>query len=304
MPILLAIVWGAGVGGLGTPLGGAMNLVAIDYIQTLIGREYMFRTWVLRMLPFFIVLIFASIACLLLMKPKGEKLEGTKEYFSTLCRELPPMNRDEKVSLLLFVIAVILSFTRELYATFLPELKPAFVFIICGVIPFFIRKTDRSPMLVWKDAQNQVYWNLIFMFGGGIALGFMMSESGAIQSIASIILQFSLTGEFLMILIIVVFTMLLAEISSNTSAAAISIPIVISLTQGMDRNPIPYIYITIAAFNCAYLLPTSVRAIPVGYGLNPKSMLKKGILLFAASVAVITFLGYLLLKYWPAFSTV
>ena len=32
LPILLAIVWGAGIGGFGSPLGGAANLVAINYV--------------------------------------------------------------------------------------------------------------------------------------------------------------------------------------------------------------------------------------------------------------------------------
>ena len=35
--ILMSIAWGAGIGGLASPLGGAMNLVVVNYIQELTG---------------------------------------------------------------------------------------------------------------------------------------------------------------------------------------------------------------------------------------------------------------------------
>lgn len=44
VPILLAIVWGAGIGGFGSPLGGAANLVAISYLEKLTGSGiYVYR---------------------------------------------------------------------------------------------------------------------------------------------------------------------------------------------------------------------------------------------------------------------
>lgn len=46
VPILLAIVWGAGIGGFGSPLGGAANLVAISYLEKLTGQEFMYIDWV------------------------------------------------------------------------------------------------------------------------------------------------------------------------------------------------------------------------------------------------------------------
>lgn len=59
--------------------------------------------------------------------------------------------------------------------------------------------------------------------------------------------------------------------------AAVAMPIVISIIQGIDKNPIPYIYIASIGVSLSYMLPTSIRAIPVGYGLEPKYMLKKGV---------------------------
>ena len=55
--LLLYIAYGAGLGGLTSPLGGAMNLVTVDYLQQLTGKEYMYASWVVRFLPIMIVLL-------------------------------------------------------------------------------------------------------------------------------------------------------------------------------------------------------------------------------------------------------
>lgn len=56
--------------------------------------------------------------------------------------------------------------------------------------------------------------------------------------------------------------------------------------------------------NLSYMLPTSIRAIPVGYGLEPKYMLKEGWKMSVMVIVLMTLMGYLLLKYWPAFSAI
>ena len=39
-PIMLAISWGVSLGGGGTPIGGAMNQVAISALQDYTGKEF------------------------------------------------------------------------------------------------------------------------------------------------------------------------------------------------------------------------------------------------------------------------
>jgi len=108
----------------------------------------------------------------------------------------------------------------------------------------------------------------------------------------------------LLVLIIVTLTLLLSDVTSNTATAAVAIPIVISIVKGIGENPIPYIYIASIGVNLSYMLPTSIRAIPVGYGLEPKYMLKKGVPVTIVVIILMSVLGYLMLKFWPAFSTV
>ena len=293
--ILAVIAWGAGIGGLGTPLGGAMNLISVDYLEDLLGHEFMYTDWIVRLLPVLALLVIVDIIYFMIIKPKGVALSGTKEYFKQLYRELPKMNRDEAWSLGLFLVATVLSFARELFADYLPALKPAYIFMICGMLTFFIPKKDKKPLLTWKVAEGKIGWSLLFLFAGGLAVGKMISDSGAATSIANVITGFDLDGGFVTILVLVAFTVLLAEIASNTAAAAISLPIVISVVQGLGLNPVPYVFVISAAFNVAYMLPTSIRAIPVGHGLAPSYLFKNGVVMTIVNILLISVAGYLLL---------
>lgn len=302
--ILLTIAYAAGLGGLASPLGGAMNLVTVDYIQQLTGEEYMYSSWVIRFLPIMIVLLLSNILFMLRDVKKNEELGGSKEYFIEQYNKFPKMGFEEKISLLLFVLATVLSFTRQLYQDYLPGLKPAYSFVICAIISFLITNKDGERLMVWKSVQTKIVWEMIYIFAGGLAAGTLIKESGAADSIGSMVSQFNLTGGFITVLVIISVTLLMSDVTSNTATAAVAIPIVISIMQGAGQNPIPYVYIASVGVNLSYMLPTSIRAIPVGYGLQPKYMLKEGWKMSVMVIILMSLLCYAMLTYWPAFSTV
>lgn len=301
--ILCAVAWGSGLGGMATPFSGAMNLVAIGYIEDLIGQEFMYTAWSIRMIPVLVVVTLANTLCILLIKPKNADLKGSREYYKKLCSGLPPMSRDEKTALFMFVFTVIMTFARNAYASVLPALKPAYLFLFMGVLTFIVRKSsDRQPFNNWKDASKEIGWGLLIYVAGGIALGAMLIETGAVDSMAVIIKSMNMDGGFMTVLLLTAFAVILSEISNHSSAAAICLPIAISVCRALELNPMPYIYTLIAAYNTAFMMPTAVRAIPVGLGLNPSYLMKRGALLTVTSVIVIAAAGYFFMLTWPAFS--
>lgn len=302
--LLLTIAYGTGVGGLASPLGGAMNLVTVDYLEQITGEEYMYISWVIRFLPIMIVLVTSNVIMLLMGCKKGDELGGSKEYFKEQYRAFPKISREEAISLALFLIATVLSFARQLYQAYLPGLKPAYVFIICAILSFFITKKDGTRLMTWKSAQKNIVWDLIYVFAGGLALGTLINESGAAQAFVNLVADVGLEDGFVLVLVIITLTVLLSDVTSNTATAAVAMPIVIGIVQGIGANPIPYIYIASIGVNLSYMLPTSIRAIPVGYGLEPKYMLKKGVPITIVVIILMSILSYLMLRFWPAFSTV
>ena len=251
-----------------------------------------------------IVLVVSNIA-MLLMSSKGlEDLGGSKDFFKKQYNAMPEMSKEEKLSLGLFLIATALSFTRQLYQAYLPGLKPAYVFIICAIISFFITKENGERLLSWKSAQKKIVWDLMYVFAGGLALGTLINGSGVSEALGNLVVEAHLSGGIILIFIIVSLTLLLSDITSNTATAAVAMPIVISIVQAMGENPIPYIYVASIGVNLSYMLPTSIRAIPVGYGLKPNYMLRKGIPITIVVIILMSVLSYVLMTYWPAFSTI
>ncbi len=302
--ILLTIAYATGVGGLASPLGGAMNLVTVDYLQKVTGQEYMYTSWVVRFLPIIVILIVSNVAMLMIGVKKNEELGGSKEYFQQQSRSLPKMTKKEIASLVLFLVATVLSFTRQFYQAYLPGLKPAYVFIICAVISFLINREDGTRLMIWKSAQRKIGWELMYVFAGGLALGTLVNESGAAKDIGAAVAATNLTGGFVTVLAIIVLTVLLSDVTSNTATAAVAMPIVIGIVEGIGENPIPYIYIASIGVNLSYMLPTSIRAIPVGYGLEPRYMLRKGVPITIVVMILMSVAGWLLMEFWPAFSTI
>lgn len=301
--ILLVIAYGAGVGGLASPLGGAMNLVVVDYLQQLTGEEFMYVEWVIRFLPIMLILLGSNLLFLTIGIKRGTTIGSSREYFLEQIKAFPKMTKEENWALWLFVVATVLAFTRQFYARVLPGMKPAYVFIICGIISFLVVKTDRSRLMLWENTQAKIGWDMMLIFGGGLAAGTLMNDSGAAQALGSLVADFGLTGGFFTILVIVTATLIMSDITSNTATAAVALPIVISIIQGIGKNPIPYVYIATIGVNLSYMMPTSIRAIPVGYGLQPKYMLKTGWKISVMVILLETILCYFMLLYWPAFST-
>ena len=302
--ILLTIAYATGLGGLASPLGGAMNLVTVDYIQKLTGEEYMYSSWVVRFLPIMLILMFINVLFMIRDVKKTEQLGGSREYFIARYKELEPMSYEENTALVLFVLATVLAFTRQLYQSILPGLKPAYVFIICAIVSFLLTSKNGERILVWKNVQGKIIWGLMYIFAGGLAAGTLINKSGAAEALGECISGLDMKGGFVTVLIILTATLLMSDVTSNTATAAVAMPLVISITQGSGLNPIPYVYVASVGVNLSYMLPTSIRAIPVGYGLSPKYMFKEGWKITLLVIIAMSIVCTLLLKYWQAFSTV
>ncbi|MFI3173381.1 MAG: SLC13 family permease [Eubacteriales bacterium] len=302
--ILMLIAWGAGLGGLATPLGGAMNLVVVDYIEQYTGTEFMYMDWVIKFAPIMLLLIVSNLLFVLFIKPKDVNLEGSKEYFIQKNKELGKITGNERTCLALFAIATVLSFSRSLYSSLLPGLEPAYIFIICGLVSFLIKKPDGNRLMVWKSVQKKIVWELIYIFAGGLALGTLITQSGAADALGSVLSSANIRNQLLLILVIIVLTIVLSDLTSNTATAAVAIPIVLNLTIAMGLDPIPYLLAASVGVNLSYCMPTSIRAVPVGYGLPPNYMFKHGIKLTVIVVALMTVAVWGMMEFWPYFSKV
>ena len=302
--LVIAIAWGTSVGGFWTPLGGAPNLLAIRLLQqTAIDHEFLFMTWVTRLLPLALAIAAASFAFMTIaFTPEVEHVEGTRDYFSQELRSLGAMSVPEKWGLFFFLGATVLAFTRQFYASRLPGLNPAYAFLTSAVLCFAIRHKG-EPLLTWEYAQKHMAWGLFYLFAGGAALGEILSQTGTAKLVADMLIPFAGGGGLRAVLVFSLMTIVVTQITSNTAAIGIMVPITISTFQSLGTNPIPFVYIVAVAGNCGVMLPSSAGgpAVAAGYGVNLKMMFSRGLWLAVLLWIVIAIVGYALAMYWPGF---
>ena len=158
-------------------------------------------------------------------------------------------------------------------------------------------------MLKWEYAQAHMTWGLFYLFAGGAALGEILSQSGDGEIVADMLIPFAGAGGFRAVFVFSLMTMIITQITNNTAAVAIMVPITISTFQSLGANPMPIVYIVAVAGNCGLMLPSSAGgpAVAAGYGVNLRTMFSRGLWLVVLLWAVIVTIGYLVATYWPGF---
>jgi len=302
--VLLSIAWGSSVGGFGSPLGGAMNLITMRFVEQMVtGREFMFWVWVSRLFPLVIATSVVVLSCLLLFPYEVKQVEGSIEFFKERFKEMGPLGRGEKWSLALFAGAAGLAFLRPIYASLLPSLHPAYVFLTAGILTFVIPVERDVTVSTWEYTQPRLMWGLIYLFAGGTALGRVVELSGAGSLIAEVLSPLATMGHLVALTVFATIAIVLTNISSNTATCAITIPIVINTMQGLGVNPIPFVYVTAAAANAGFVLPSSSGgpALAAGYGVDVGKMVSRGTLALVLTLVALVVCGYALSLAWVGF---
>ena len=95
--------------------------------------------------------------------------------------------------------------------------------------------TAIAPMLgliSWKDLEKKIGWGILLLFGGGLCLSKVLTETGTTKFLAeSLFLSISGSPTWIVIIACIAVMIFLTEISSNTGSAAIFIPIMIALSD-------------------------------------------------------------------------
>ncbi len=303
--LVLAVAWGTSAGGVTTPLGGAPNLLTVQFVEDYTGEEFLFITWLTRFLPLALTVMLAMLLFVrFVFRPEISEVPGSRTYFRKELGMLGRMSTPEKWGLAVFSAATLLAFTRPLYSTLFPSLTPPFVFLTLAIACFVIRHRG-EPIITWEYAQSKMMWGLFYLFAGGTALGRILTESGTALFMADALVPYARGGGLAAVLIFGVLTTVMTQTTSNTAAVAVTVPITISTFQSLGMNPIPFIYIVTAIGNCGFVLPTSSggTAVAAGYGVNLKTMFVKGLWASLLVLGLVAGVGYLLAMFWPAFGT-
>ena len=148
----------------------------------------------------------------------------------------------------------------------------------------------------WKQIQESTEWGVLMLFGGGLTLSTVLKDSGASQILADGIV-FLVHGQhfYLIGLLVATFIIFLTEVTSNTAAAALLVPIFISIAQSLGMPEVGLALIIGLGASCAFMLPvaTPPNAIVFGSGqIKQSEMVRVGFVLNIVCIFVIATIGY------------
>ena len=172
--------------------------------------------------------------------------------------------------------------------------------MVGGLSLFFLaQKNNSEKLLNWDDAQTGFPWGLIFLFGGGMALAFVVNDSGLALWLASLIP--SQTYFFIILLIVITMVMLLTELASNLTTTVTFLPVVAAVAIQSDFNPILLTAAVGLAASCAFMLPvaTPPNAIVFGSGLiRVPQMARAGFLINILGIIIVSFISVISVPYF------
>ncbi|WP_321491392.1 DASS family sodium-coupled anion symporter [uncultured Desulfobacter sp.] len=312
--LMLGIAYAASVGGVATIIGTPPNTVMVGMVEKMFGVEIGFGQWMLFGVPLAVMTLVPTWFLLtkILFPMDGLELSGGAAIIDDEIKKLGPMSVSEKKIVAVGCFMAIFWLSRGFLAktAVVHTIMPHFSYIsdatigIMGALLLFCIPVDYKRgvfLLDWKTAVK-IPWDVILLFGGGLAIanGFTRTELAAYIAGQLGALQ----GASLLVFVgvVVLITIFLTEITSNTATATLLVPIMGSAAIAMGVHPFATIVGACVAASYAFMLPvaTPPNAVVFGSGcISIRQMARAGLWLNVFGAILITvFVVYLLPLLW------
>lgn len=297
--LVLAIAFGASIGGVGTLIGTPPIALYASHMQRSTGNVVTFGEWMLLGVP--TLLVVAPLCGLVLtrvaFRVSGAPVPALRRVVTERLAALGAMGTPQWFVTGVFVLAaagwVTSSWTKIHDATI--GIAAA---LLLFAIPAFGRgrspaglEGGRAParaLLTWREAER-VPWGVLLLFGGGLSLASAIDASGLDSALAG--LGGGLAGAPLLLVLFVVAlaSLLLTEFTNNTALVAAALPIGESLATALGVPPgVVLVTITLSA-SLGFAMPggTAPNALAFSTGLVPMGSMVRARLLLDVVVAVV-----------------
>ncbi|WP_316932736.1 SLC13 family permease [Flaviflexus equikiangi] len=303
--LMLGIAYAASIASLSTLIGTPPNTLLRGYLQDNHDITLSFGTWMLFATP--LAWGFLLIAWWLLTKiymPEIDEIPGGKELITEHHEKLGPMSLQEKMTMVIFIAAAL---SWILVPTLFEDLPitDEMIAMILALVLFLVpaKPKEGIGLLNWETAKN-VPWDVLLLFGGGLALSAAFGYSGLSLWIGDQASGLAGLPTIVIVLAITTLVIFLTEMTSNTATAAAFLPIIGGVAIGMGVD-VELLVIPVAlAATCAFMLPVATPPNAIAYGsgyIKIGQMIKVGIWLNLIGIVLITlftmFIGPAILGY-------
>ena len=285
--VILGVAYSASIGGMGTLVGSPPNAIVASQLNIT------FSEWLRYGMPTVLGLMPLMIGTLyVVFRPKlNIKITSTEGAVDKL-------NGKQYLTILIFLITALCwifsDVINETLTSFLSiEKIKDFDAVVAMIAAVFVCLFGVAE---WKQIQENTDWGVLMLFGGGLSLSVILTQSGASKALVDSV-QFLIADSnyFVIGLMVATFIIFLTEFTSNTASAALLVPIFISVAENLGVNPLGLSLIIGIGASCAFMLPVATPPNAIAYGtgkVSQRDMIKAGFVLNILSIIFISVVAY------------
>lgn len=289
--LMLAVAYGANVGGIGTKIGTPTNSIFAGFAADRMDLDLSFLTFIAIGLPF--VVLFTPVMWALLWRLARKDALGPGGGAEVVHRELAslgPMSKGERAVSLVFAVTALLWVFSDLIRPLLAPWVPEGVRFAGKHYEASVALLAALTLLLWRKVSfaklRKVRWDALLLLGGSFALAAGLEKSGLsawvgkrIEGLTDLplISQYFLTAGA---------TVFASAIASNTAT--------LNVMLNLLPRSLPLLATSALAASCDFALPagTPPNAIVFGSGrVRLPVMMKTGIVLDVLAVLLLTLWG-------------
>lgn len=282
--LALAIPIAANIGGMGTPIGTPPNAIALGALQEA-GYTVTFAGWMLRMVPYVILMLVIAWVLLMRLYPfKAKSIELKIEG-----QEIKATPFQKYVVWVTFALTIILWVGEQWF-----KINSNIV----AMIPFAV--FSATGIMKARHLEH-INWAVLWMVAGGFALGTALNQTGLASTLIKTI-PFASWNALVVMLVGGFICYFLSNFISNSASANLVVPILIVVGKAMAGNPsfealggVPAMIIGVAiCASLAMCLPVSTPPNALAHStgmITTKQMATVGVIMGVIGLV----LGYLML---------
>ena len=301
--LMLGIAYSASIGSVATIIGTPPNALLVAYLAENHDINIGFGQWMLVGAPLALVFLFFAwwLMVFVMFKPEVDDIPGGRELILQQWKELGRMSRGEIMVAVIFVLAafswVFVPILLDVTGSAL-NISDSLIAMIAAALLFLIPTDVKSGkrLLDWKTA-NDLPWDVLLLFGGGLSLSAMFSKLGLSLWIGEQAKGLGTLPILVIVAAVATLIIFLTELTSNTATAAAFLPIMGGVAMGIGvtaENPMNVLLLVVPvalAATFAFMLPVATPPNAVAYGsgyIKIGDMAKTGLWLNIAGVVLIT----------------